>query len=265
MALRADDFRSELRNQLRAACLAGKPYVEINAGILHKQLGSYPGPSHRMAMCCEVMKSETRPGDKIVSSPAKGGGASLTIRYQLPREWTQFEETKANSQAESEQVKLQNELASEQYKSLKSEIQELAKSITNLEVLAVGGLVAYYAWMMTHCLPMLPYSIQWLIPILLPILGFFRSRRHLGQIRQIAKYVSRIEDQLALGPENGWEHFIERRRTRWWGSGRFGSWFGFWSFQTSHFFVWALLAVGTCYIAVVGKHLSETCTNFSGI
>jgi hypothetical protein len=148
---------------------------------------------------------------------------------------------------------------------------------TNLEVFAVGGLIAYYAWMMTHCvpevsihIPLLPYSTQWIIPILLPILGLFRSKRHLGQIRQIANYVRAIEDQLAasgtpVGPKRGWEHFIDEHRRRWFGSGRLASWLGFWSFQASHIGVWLLLITGTCSIAVIGKDLSKTCISFSGL
>jgi hypothetical protein len=38
-----------------------------------------------MANCCNVMTEAMQPGDKILSSPLKGKGATLTIRYVLPR------------------------------------------------------------------------------------------------------------------------------------------------------------------------------------
>ena len=40
-----DDFRSELRAQIRRAEARGAPHVEVNAGELHRQLGGIPAPS----------------------------------------------------------------------------------------------------------------------------------------------------------------------------------------------------------------------------
>jgi hypothetical protein len=36
-------------------------------------------------MCCAVMRSEMSAGDAILQEPPKKQGASLTIRYELPR------------------------------------------------------------------------------------------------------------------------------------------------------------------------------------
>ncbi len=80
-----DEFRSELKAQLSHAEKRGVPSVDINSGEPHRKVGGYPGPDHRMPMCCEAMYGEQKPGDEIVSSPPKGKGASLTIRYKLPR------------------------------------------------------------------------------------------------------------------------------------------------------------------------------------
>jgi hypothetical protein len=38
-----------------------------------------------MPVCCAVMHAARRPGDEILSSPPSGRGASLLIRYRLPR------------------------------------------------------------------------------------------------------------------------------------------------------------------------------------
>lgn len=80
-----DDFRVELRAQLRRAQRQGRPHAEINAGELHRVIGSYPGPSHRMPMCCEAMRQEMRHCDEVVFKPDGGKGASLTVRYVLQR------------------------------------------------------------------------------------------------------------------------------------------------------------------------------------
>lgn len=83
--MKADDFRRELRVQLRTAQLRGAPWVEINSGELHRKVGGYPGKAHAMPTCCDIMWEARRPEDVVVSSPPKGKGASLTIRYALPR------------------------------------------------------------------------------------------------------------------------------------------------------------------------------------
>jgi len=73
---RAAEFRSELFAQLRAAELDGKATIDINAGELHRKVGDYPGPAHRMPNCCSVMRQELRAGDSIVSERAGDGLAS---------------------------------------------------------------------------------------------------------------------------------------------------------------------------------------------
>jgi 5-methylcytosine-specific restriction protein A len=79
------DFRTRIRGLMREAQAAGASFVDINSGQVHRAIGGYPGPDHRMPVCCQVMKTDMRAGDRILASPPKGQGASLTIRYQLPR------------------------------------------------------------------------------------------------------------------------------------------------------------------------------------
>ena len=81
----AEILRTELSLQLSRAERRGVPYLDINSGQLHRKVGGYPGPKHTMPSCCNVMYEEQRAGDKVLSSPPKGRGASLTIRYKLPR------------------------------------------------------------------------------------------------------------------------------------------------------------------------------------
>ena len=81
----ADKFRKRLREWLKRAEDEGKTHEDINAGELHRDVGDYPGPDHRMPECCRVMRDEMRDGDRIIEEPPKGAGASLTVRYELPR------------------------------------------------------------------------------------------------------------------------------------------------------------------------------------
>lgn len=84
-SLTTDAFRSEITAQIFRANSRGAGHVEINSGKVHRTLGGYPGADHRMPMCCEAMRSLMLPGDEIVTEPSGGQGASLTIRYRLPR------------------------------------------------------------------------------------------------------------------------------------------------------------------------------------
>lgn len=83
----ADDFRVEMYRMMNEAMHEGRETAEINAGDLHRRVGGYPGRNHRMPVCCEVMRGALAPdaGDAILDEPPSGQGASLTIRYVLPR------------------------------------------------------------------------------------------------------------------------------------------------------------------------------------
>jgi len=83
----ADDFRMEMYRMMNEAIHDGRETAEINAGELHRRVGDYPGRNHRMPVCCEVMQGAFAPdaGDVVLEGPPSGQGASLTIRYVLPR------------------------------------------------------------------------------------------------------------------------------------------------------------------------------------
>ena len=84
--LTIDDFRVELANQLKAAQSKNAVFVDVNSAELHRALGNYPDPSnHRMPTCCEAMYAAMAADDIVLRRPPKGKGASLTIRYKLPR------------------------------------------------------------------------------------------------------------------------------------------------------------------------------------
>ena len=78
-------LQSLLEHLWQQASSAGAAYVDVNAGELHRDAGGYPGSNHRMPMCCSIMRRNMREGDAVLSEPPSGQGASLTIRYKLPR------------------------------------------------------------------------------------------------------------------------------------------------------------------------------------
>lgn len=85
MSASVEDFSSRLTVMLAGAAEIGFAAVDVNAGILHRAIGGYPGAGHRMPVCCHAMRTAMQPGDEIVAEPPQGNGASLTIRYRIPR------------------------------------------------------------------------------------------------------------------------------------------------------------------------------------
>ncbi len=80
----ADAFARELTARFAAAAAAGKGQLHVSAFDLHRAIAPYPAPTHRMRLCCEVMRSAMQPGD-VALSQAEKDGPELLIRYQLPR------------------------------------------------------------------------------------------------------------------------------------------------------------------------------------
>ena len=81
-----EDFVAALENRMGAVAPLEVDYIDVNAGELHRAVGGYPGPGHNMPGCCAVMKAAMRVGDVVLGGPPSGIGASLTIRYRLPRD-----------------------------------------------------------------------------------------------------------------------------------------------------------------------------------
>jgi hypothetical protein len=80
------DFQNRLMAILNGARQNGQPYIDVESGILHSQVGGYPNPNDRL--CCEVMRKLMRAGDSVVKESASDQGATLIIRYacsQPPR------------------------------------------------------------------------------------------------------------------------------------------------------------------------------------
>jgi 5-methylcytosine-specific restriction protein A len=86
MPLTELDIQNELNNILFSAQNKHIHFVDVKSGDLHRRVGGYPAYNHRMPICCSVMKNSMKSGDIILHEPPSGQGASLIIRYKLPRE-----------------------------------------------------------------------------------------------------------------------------------------------------------------------------------
>ena len=83
--MKSDVFERAIRARLREATSEGRTHIDLTSGDVHRSVGNYPGPNHRMPVCCSVMRKLMTPNDTVISAPPRGQGAALTIRYRLPR------------------------------------------------------------------------------------------------------------------------------------------------------------------------------------
>jgi 5-methylcytosine-specific restriction protein A len=80
-----EDFQSKLGIIFDTVTSLGLSFIYLKSGDLHRSVGGYPGPDHRMPICCNVMYQAMRNEDEIIEKPPKGKGANLVIKYMVPR------------------------------------------------------------------------------------------------------------------------------------------------------------------------------------
>ncbi len=83
--LTTEHFERALQSLLHGAEQNRLPFIDVRSGDLHGRVGQYPGPNHRMPICCNAMRKFMRSKDEILEGPPRGNGANLVIRYYLPR------------------------------------------------------------------------------------------------------------------------------------------------------------------------------------
>jgi len=77
------DIRNRLTILLNTAKYNGKPYVDVESGILDKELGGDSMSDQRMRILHEIMTKMMRHGDLILKEPQVGAGATMLVRYNL--------------------------------------------------------------------------------------------------------------------------------------------------------------------------------------
>ena len=98
-----------------------------------------------------------------------------------------------------------------EYESLKQEVSEQIEHTRKLEIYAVGGIAAFYAWFIGA--QTLPRELL-IIPLLLAGLGAWRSGASLKRINEIAAYLVHLEGVFALSSERlGWETHRKNNRS----------------------------------------------------
>ena len=77
------EFRNRLLAILSSAKHGGHPYVDIDSGIVYRELSGEIEPKHGIPMCNEIMRKLMRPGDAILKDTKDDERATVMIRYLL--------------------------------------------------------------------------------------------------------------------------------------------------------------------------------------
>lgn len=82
-----DDFASALLGRFREARAVGRRWMYVTAIDVHREVaGPAAGDAgDLMPLCCGAMRAAMRDGDTVLCESPGGDGATLTIRYLLPR------------------------------------------------------------------------------------------------------------------------------------------------------------------------------------
>jgi len=81
----SEDFFKVIEDHFQVAVKNNWTNIVLSSENIHRQVGGYPGADHRMPSCCNTMRSLVRDGDEVLKQPPNGNGATLNIRYKLPR------------------------------------------------------------------------------------------------------------------------------------------------------------------------------------
>ena len=136
------------------------------------------------------------------------------------------------------------ELDLEEFKSLREEILQKVEASYRLEIIAVSGAAAVYAWLATRPIVSPP---MWLVPIFFPIFGFLRAQKMGHQMLVASDYLKLLERRIRpselsgekVGSDvHGWETYLHQKHI--WRSFRDWSAKGLWG----SFFVVTLVLSG---------------------
>jgi hypothetical protein len=141
-----------------------------------------------------------------------------------------------------------SEIHLSQYSLLREEVVSHVAETRRVEVYAVGGVAAVYAWLVTHGIEL---SAAWFIPVMFPLLGAIRSYALFKRVQLIAIYLRDLEVYwFGASSPHGWERFFEEkvRKTKETGS----------RVSFTAFLLWAALMVVTVIGPFIFAHGTPT-------
>jgi hypothetical protein len=109
-----------------------------------------------------------------------------------------------------------NEIRLEEYQTLRAELDDQVKAMRQVEIYAVTGIAAVYAWLAVHIDLFRPGSLAWWLPTGIAAFGFLKNRAFLSAMRAITAYMLEIEKTIVVEgtrPLN-WYHHLQKKGKR---------------------------------------------------
>jgi hypothetical protein len=107
------------------------------------------------------------------------------------------------------------EVVLDQYRMLRAEVMSLIDETRKIEVYALGGIGAFYAWLVSSTTA--KDGLIWYLPTALAVFGGMRSLGLFVRLGDISRYMQDIEAKWSsLGLlDNGWETYFSKDERRW--------------------------------------------------
>jgi hypothetical protein len=98
-----------------------------------------------------------------------------------------------------------------EYKALRSEIENMLKDARSVERNVALSVGAIWAWLAVQPTAVVPKQV-WLLPVLLVVLGAYRSSALLKTFGVMSLYIQKMEKRFCDNEIEGWENFSNPRR-----------------------------------------------------
>jgi|SRR5208283_714968 len=113
-------------------------------------------------------------------------------------------------------MKDENEIRLEEYLTLRAELDDQIKAMRQVEIYAVTGIAAVYAWLAAHVDVIRPGSLVWWLPTAIAAFCFLKNRAFLSAMKAITAYMLEIEKKIIVDGKRplNWYHHLEQKGKR---------------------------------------------------
>jgi hypothetical protein len=103
----------------------------------------------------------------------------------------------------------------QEHASLQEKMKYAVEDLHRTEILFIGAMALYYAWLFKEGVSAPAVGWLFFIPCLVAVVGFVRSLARVTYIGRLEAYIRRIEEHFGLSGNLGWEHHYSSHAHGW--------------------------------------------------